>query len=86
VQGDLLSSTNCERPTKQRSGIWTVPKSSKFFPKRIPCMQSLLNTAHPKKTAKYVYPQHLTGASEETEAFPKTLQESFITGKKIATI
>jgi hypothetical protein len=49
-------------------------------------MQSLLNTAHPKKTAKYVYPQHLTGASEETEAFPKTLQESFITGKKIATI
>jgi hypothetical protein len=33
VQGDLLSNIGCEPPTKQRSSIWAVPKSSKFFNK-----------------------------------------------------
>jgi hypothetical protein len=33
VQGDPLSNNGHERPTKQKIGIWVVPKSSKLFPK-----------------------------------------------------
>jgi len=30
VQGDPQFKIDCEQPNKQRSGIWPVPKSSRF--------------------------------------------------------